>query len=392
MPDGVLRRFLPWLPRWRVLLRLAVFAAVVVAVGGFGVIWSGAYSVAASRGHWPGFELLLKFAMRSSVRTHALMIEVPPLDGPDRVRRGAAHFQQGCAFCHGSPAGPPMLVVRGTLPEPPDLKALVPTWKANELFWIVLNGLKYTGMPAWPALQREDEVWDVVAFLRELPTLTPERFRELAGFGPEELPASRRPVDRRDADRRDGGQALLASCAHCHGVDGRGGGTTAFPRLDLQTEAYLLDQLEAYAQGRRASGYMQAATAELTPRELAWLAGHYAAGPPPSSPPVTAHDRVSDRSHREGEALFLRGAPEQGLPACESCHGRDAARRDRAYPALLGQHASYTANQLRLYKEGARSATESARLMATIAGRMTDRQMQAVAAYLASETSAPVRR
>jgi cytochrome c553 len=330
--------------------------------------------------------------MRSSVRTHALMIEVPPLDDPDRLRRGAAHFQQGCAFCHGSPAGPPMLVVRGTLPEPPDLRELVPTWKANELFWIVLNGLKYTGMPAWPALQREDEVWDVVAFLRELPTIAPDRYRELAGLAAEELPASRRPADRRGADPRNEGQALLASCGRCHGVDGRGGGTTAFPRLDLQTEPYLLDQLEAYAQGRRASGYMQAATAELTPRELAWLAGHYSARSPASSPLASARDHASDPSHREGEALFLRGAPEQGVPACEACHGRDAARRDRAYPALLGQHASYTANQLRLYKDGARSATEPARLMATIAGRMTEKQMQAVAAYLASETAAPVRK
>jgi len=386
MPDGPLGRLLPWLPRGRVLLRLVVLLFIVVTVGGFVAIWSGVYSVAASRGHWPGFELLLQFAMRSSVRTHALMIDVPPLDDADRLRRAAAHFQRGCAFCHGSPAGPPMLVVRGTLPEPPDLGALVPTWKANELFWIVLNGLKYTGMPAWPALQREDEVWDVVAFLRELPTISPDRYRELAGLASAELPALRRPADR-SFDRA----ALLASCAHCHGVDGRGGGTTAFPRLDLQTEAYLLDQLKAYAEGRRASGYMQAATAELTPQELAWLAGHYAAPSTKPPSPDIVRDRALDALHREGEALFLHGAPEQAVPACDSCHARDVARRDRAYPALLGQHASYTANQLKLYKVGARGATEPARLMATIAGRMTEKQIQAVAAYLANETAAPVR-
>ncbi len=96
------------------------------------------------------------------MRTHALGITVPPLDGDDRLRRGAAHYQQGCAPCHGSPAGPSMQVVRTMLPEPSDLKELVPTWKSNELFWIVKNGLKYTGMPAWPTQQRDDEVWDMV--------------------------------------------------------------------------------------------------------------------------------------------------------------------------------------------------------------------------------------
>jgi cytochrome c553 len=376
MPDGRLRRRLPWLPRGRVLLRLAVLTLLIFAVGGFLTIWSGVYSVAASRGHWPGFELLLQFAMRSSVRTHAWGIEVPPLDDPDRVRRGAGHFQQGCAFCHGSPAGPPMLVVRGTLPEPPDLARLVPTWKANELFWIVRNGLKYTGMPAWPALQREDEVWDVVAFLRGLPTLPADRYRDLAGFAPAEPPRSRRPIDRRD-DR----QALLASCAHCHGADGSGGGT-AFPRLDIQTEGYLLEQLQAYAKGDRASGFMQAATAELTGEEMAWLAAHYAT----RSAAASAASTVA--APGEGEALFRRGAPEQGVPACESCHSFDAARRERAYPALLGQHAAYSANQLRLYKAGVRTASEPARLMATIAGRMTDEQIDAVAAYLAAQPAA----
>jgi cytochrome c553 len=369
MREGRLRRLLPWLPRARVLLRLAVLAFALVVVGGFLTIWSGVYSVAASRGHWPGFELLLKFAMRSSVRTHAFAIDVPPLGDADQLRRGAAHFQQGCAFCHGSPAGPSMLVVRGTLPEPPDLTPLVPTWQANELFWIVRNGLKYTGMPAWPALQREDEVWDVVTFLRALPTMTPERYRELAGLAADEPPAS----------RRDDRQALLTACARCHERD-----TTAFPRLDLQTEAHLLDQLKAYAAGHRASGFMQAATAELTDAEMAWLAGHYAARPTKTAPAI-----APEPSHREGEALFRRGAPELGVPACEACHAREAARRERAYPALLGQHAAYTANQLRLFKSGARNTTEPARLMATIAGRMTDEQINAVAAYLAAQVPLP---
>lgn len=364
-----------WLPPLGMLLRCAAVLAAVAVVGGFLTIWAGLYSVAASRGHWPGFEIILKFAMRSSVRTHALLIEVPPIDQPERLRRGAGHFQQGCAPCHGSPTGPSMLVVRSTLPPPSDLKDLVPTWKTKELFWIVKNGLKYTGMPAWPAQQRDDEVWDVVAFLRELPTMSAGRYRELAGFATGETP-SRTP-----------NEARLATCAHCHGDDGRGRSTMtfpgAFPRLDVQTAPYLLDQLKAYATGARASGVMQAATAELSNEEMAWLAAHYAKRPRAAAAARAVVE--PDSSQREGEALFRSGAPEQGVPACAACHGARAAERDPRYPALLAQYASHTRTQLELFKQGKRNATEAQRLMATIAGRMTDAQIGAVAAWLAAQ-------
>ena len=364
------------------LLRSAAVLAAVAVVVGFLTMWAGTYSVAASRGHWPGFELLLDFAMRSSVRTHAMLIEVPEIGQPERLRRGAGHFQQGCAPCHGSPSEPSMLVVRHMLPPPSDLKVLAPTWKTKELFWIARNGLKYTGMPAWPAQQRDDEVWDVVAFLRALPTMSAGRYRELADFAAGEGPTGR--------PSRTPNQARLAACAHCHGDDGRGRGeegraTTAFPRLDIQTGPYLLDQLRAYATGARASGFMQTATAELSDEEMAWLAEHYA-----RSPKAIAAARAAaepDSSYREGEALFRGGAPAQGVPACAACHGARAAGRDLRYPALLGQYESHMTTQLQLFRQGKRNATEASRLMATIAGRMTDAQVAAVAGWLAAQSA-----
>ncbi len=370
-----------FVPPLGILLRSTALLLSLALVGGVLVAWSGVYSVAANRGHWPFFEMFLEFGMRSSVRTHALLIPVPPLEDGNRVRRGAAHYQQGCAPCHGSPAGPSMQVVRAMLPEPSDLDALVPSWKPNELFWIVKSGLKYTGMPAWPAQQRDDEVWDVVAFLRELPDMMPEHYRILAGIDA----ASQRSVERH-ASSPDGRAALLESCARCHGSDGRGRDTTAFPRLDLQSEDWLLTQLKAYASGQRASGVMQAATAELTEREMAWLARHYATGQsrPKGSTPSPRPDSAPS-SHPDGEALFLNGAPDQGIPACTTCHGGDATMRDRAYPALVGQYADYTKTQLTLYREGNRRSDEAAQLMSTIAARLTPEQIRSVAAYLAAQ-------
>jgi mono/diheme cytochrome c family protein len=66
------------------------------------------------------------------------------------------------------------------LPSPPDLAVAMRPWKERELFWIVKHGFKYTGMPGWVALGREDEIWAVVAFLKKVPTLAPESYRDLA--------------------------------------------------------------------------------------------------------------------------------------------------------------------------------------------------------------------
>ena len=95
----------------------------------------------------------------------------PALDNPDLVRLGAAHFHGGCAFCHGAPGIPVSPIARHMLPSPPDLATSMRPWKDEELFWIVQHGIKYTGMPGWVALERADEIWAVVAFLKRMPTL-----------------------------------------------------------------------------------------------------------------------------------------------------------------------------------------------------------------------------
>ena len=71
-------------------------------------------------------------------------------------------------------------------PPPPFLPEKVPQWQPHELFWIVRHGVKFTGMPAWPALGRTDEVWAMVAFLRRLPEMEPEAYRALATGDPAE--------------------------------------------------------------------------------------------------------------------------------------------------------------------------------------------------------------
>ena len=247
-----------------------IFLAILF-LGGLLFAWSGLYSVAASRGHWWGVELLLKFGMRNSVETHAMGIDVPDLGKMNLVQKGAAHFQIGCASCHGSPSSPASPAARAMLPEPPDLEGTVPAWKPNELFWIVKNGLKYTGMPAWPAKERDDEVWAVVSFLLRLPGMKAAEYVELSNSRPAmHLVPTNELLDQEPIAN------IISTCSRCHGATGSGTPNGAFPRLDIQTTDYLAQQLISYSSGLRSSGIMQTAMAGLDIGIVQKLANQFA--------------------------------------------------------------------------------------------------------------------
>jgi mono/diheme cytochrome c family protein len=72
-------------------------------------------------------------------------------------------------------------VARGLLPEPPELAVVAEEWSVAELFWITKHGIRMTGMPAFGPTHSDAELWEVVAFLRVLPALTPEAYRALLG-------------------------------------------------------------------------------------------------------------------------------------------------------------------------------------------------------------------
>jgi cytochrome c553 len=366
-------------PRRLVLL----LAAMLVLAMAFA--WSGLFNVAASSGHWAITNWLLHYAMRQSVKTHAMGVEVPPLDDPALVHRGAGHYATGCAPCHGAPGQERSPIAREMTPEPPYLPLRIQRWESHQLFWIVRHGVKFTGMPAWTALDREDEVWAMVAFLRQLPEMPADTYRRLA-LG-EVAESSPLPAEDGGLDQlADPFEPVLADCARCHGRDGAGRGVGAFPRLSGQSERYLAATLDAYAKGARHSGIMQPAAAQLDEATTRRLAEHYAragtARPMPSSEP--ARDLLED-----GELIARRGVPAEGIPACVTCHEPSVGPRYPYYPKLRGQAASYLAQQLHLFRDGTRGGTAYAPIMATIALRLSDRQIEAVAAYFSAAPTEP---
>jgi cytochrome c553 len=358
---------------WR---RLVILAAVGGALG-MAFAWSGLLNVSASSGHWAITSWFLHYVMRQSVETHAPGIEAPRLDDPALVHRGAGHYATGCASCHGAPGVPQSPVALEMTPKPPYLPPQIERWEPNELFWIVRHGVKFTGMPAWVALEREDEVWAMVAFLRQLPEMAPEEYRRLA-LGELTDEPTLRVLDQGLDRLADPFEPVLADCARCHGRDGAGRGVGAFPRLSGQSESYLYATLEAYADGFRYSGIMQPAAAQLSEAEMRRLAEHYASV---SDASPSASARTMTDSDELGELIARRGVPAEGIPACVTCHEPSGRARYPYYPILRGQTPSYLAQQLRLFQQGDRGGTPFAPIMATIARRLSDRQIEAVADF-----------
>lgn len=352
----------------RTLLRLGALS-VLAMVGGVFYAWLGLAPIAASSGHWAVTDWFLHFAMRNAVETRSLGTKAPPLDDPALILRGAGHYATGCVPCHGAPGEPQAVVAAAMTPAPPLLRPKIETWQPGELFWIVRHGIKFTAMPAWPAQERADEVWAMVAFISQLPTLTPTRYRDLA-FG-----STTPPLGNGMGTLSEPTQTALANCARCHGYDGAGRGKAAFPLLAGQKQQYLLESLRAFAAGDRHSGFMEAAASGLDDETLQELARYYAELPPQLSREPTADVNQADRG------LAERGVPEQGIPACIECHGAGEVTRSPVYPYLGGQHAGYLEQQLNLFKRGVRGGTAYAHIMQAIAKRLTPQQIEAAAAY-----------
>jgi cytochrome c553 len=354
---------------------LLIAGGLVVLAGfvGFLVLAIGIVPVKASSGHWWITEAILQFGKRRSVTTHSAGMDPLALGDPALVLRGAGHYETGCRPCHGSPEHKQPRVARAMLPPPPYLGERIGEWTPEQLAYIVEHGIKLTGMPAWPAKGRRDEVRAVVAFLLVLPNLDARGYRRLV-FGDEAPP----PTEALDLGAGPPPRAAVEVCARCHGRDGAGRGG-AFPRLAGQRPEYLFQALRAYAADARQSGFMQPIAAALEEEEMRALAEHYARLPP-AAPAVGSPDAIA-----RGALIAARGIPEQRVPACAQCHGPAPTRRNPAYPLLAGQSAAYLELQLELLATGRRGGSPYAHIMEDhVAPRLTAAQRKDVALYYAA--------
>ena len=170
-------------------------------------------------------------------------------------------------------------------------------------------------------------------------------------------------------------QSIVGSlCAACHGADGNSP-IPANPSLAGQHSGYIYKQLTDYKAGRRKNPVMNGIVANLSDDDMRNLAAYFAAQKPK---PGAAKDRALLLA---GQRLYRGGQSDTGVPACSGCHSPDGAGVPAQYPRVAGQHLDYTLAQLQSFRSGERDNDPNA-MMRTIAGRLTDKDMAAVANYI----------
>jgi mono/diheme cytochrome c family protein len=152
-------------PFWIV---ISTVGALIVAAILFAV--SGIYNVSARVPHLAPTTLLLEGVRERSIEHHSSKIEWPASDGPALAMAGAIHFDATCRKCHGAPGIDQEEFAQGLYPKPPNLSA-EKEMSREEIFWVIDNGLKMTGMPAFGVNHEHDEIIAMTAFIQKLPEL-----------------------------------------------------------------------------------------------------------------------------------------------------------------------------------------------------------------------------
>jgi mono/diheme cytochrome c family protein len=197
-------------------MKLLAGVAVLAAAAAAGIFYAGLYDISATDQHLAPTYWLLDTGMRRSVKQRAARITVPDLDRPEQKQRGLALFRQHCVQCHGAPGVAPEPFALGMTPAPANLVYTAREWSPAELFWVVKEGIKMTGMPAWKHRLSDDDIWAIVSLMRELPRLSPETYRAMKA---PPATASAPDVAVPDADR---GKKTIEqyACVTCHEIPG----------------------------------------------------------------------------------------------------------------------------------------------------------------------------
>ena len=169
------------------------------------------------------------------------------------------------------------------------------------------------------------------------------------------------------------GQELAATCLACHTADGTRG-LPANPILQAQHPEYIAKQLDEFKSGKRQNAIMAGMAAALSDEDMKHLAAFFG-----SKKPVAGAAGNKD-TVRLGEQIYRGGIASKQVPACSGCHSPNGAGIPAQYPRLGGQHGEYTQAQLIAFRSGARANNAQ---MTTIAGKMNDREIAAVADYIA---------
>jgi mono/diheme cytochrome c family protein len=171
------------------IVKLTLLLIVFGIGGGATVMYSGIVNVAADEPHSDIVYWLLEQTRENSIKVAAQNIEVPDLSDPELLLTGGTDYEFMCSSCHLKPGQNESDMSVGLYPAPPNLTTTNKTHEGHEHgdevqairknFWVIKHGVKASGMPAWGKTHDDKRIWAMVAFLKQLPILTPEQYQIL---------------------------------------------------------------------------------------------------------------------------------------------------------------------------------------------------------------------
>jgi mono/diheme cytochrome c family protein len=230
----------------KVLLTLGLLAAGGIAVG-IVFLYTGFYNVAATHQHLAPTYWLLQIGLSESIERQARHVVAPRGSDESSLERGRTLYAAHCVQCHGAPGVAPEPFSLGLTPLPKNLAPIARERSAAELYWVIKNGIKMTGMPAWAFRFSESDLWAVTSYVRQLPLVSPQEYaaRAKPDAGQDQaLTTAEAPRDAGDPAR---GEVAIRqyACTTCHVVPGIVGPQAPVgPPLDrIATREYIAGML-----------------------------------------------------------------------------------------------------------------------------------------------------
>jgi hypothetical protein len=187
----------------------ALGVVAVAAVAAF--VYAGVFDVAADQPHSEALSWLLEATRERSIAVRARGEHPPALDTPEMITAGGPDYEAMCSGCHLKPGVSATEIRSGLYPKPPDLTKTLRKEPA-QTFWIIKHGIKMSGMPAWGATHEDQRIWAMVAFLQQLPRLTPEQYEVLTARDDQD--EMEQAIDEAAAEAP--ARAATAAVAHTH--------------------------------------------------------------------------------------------------------------------------------------------------------------------------------
>jgi mono/diheme cytochrome c family protein len=160
-------------------LVVAVTLAALAISGGAVFIGSGVYDIGADDHHTKFALAVIEQLRNRSIEARMRRVEVHTVSDPARIAAGAQRYAALCVTCHLAPGVTKSDLRPGLYPHPPNL-AQEERQAEQRAFWIIKHGIKMSAMPAWGKTLDDAAIWDLVAFVRRLPEMTPETYAQLS--------------------------------------------------------------------------------------------------------------------------------------------------------------------------------------------------------------------